>query len=261
MKRKIANLYVNSHKRKSYFLVRKFAKYLLLVIISLVSFFYIKEPLQRYSTLAQDKITLFFLLSGLKLENVYIEGRYYTTPETITNSLNLELGTPIFSIDLNEVKTSLESIDWIKYAVVERILPNTINLKIVERTPIAFWQNNGKLFLLDDEGVLISENNLKQFKNLPIFVGDDAPLHGNMLIKIISEDKELYQHIVAAIRIGERRWNIRLDNGTEIKLPADNLQKAWEYVIKLFKNKKLLDINIKSIDLRIPDKIYIYPKK
>ncbi|MEK6733525.1 MAG: cell division protein FtsQ/DivIB, partial [Pseudomonadota bacterium] len=108
-----------------------------------------------------------------------------------------------------------------------------------------------------NEGVIIHEKDLKPYFNLPIFIGDGSEIYANSLITIFREEPELFKHIHAIIRVSERRWNIRLDNDLEIKMPEENFEEAWKKVIKLYKKKELLNPEISVIDLRVANKIFV----
>lgn len=232
----------------------------LLILLSVISVM----GIIRYSEI-DDRILKYVQLEflkatanlGLKLENVYLEGLEHVSTEQVTGILNIKLGDPIFAIPINKLKDKLEQISWIEYAIFERRLPNTIYIGIAERKPLALWQNNGKLKLIDFEGKIIEESNLKQFAKLVILVGDDARSHASSLMSIITKDKSLYNEISSATRIGERRWNVRLHNKLEVKLPEHNPDKAWDYVIHLHQNKLLFNKNINDIDLRVENRLYI----
>ncbi|MBC8002753.1 MAG: FtsQ-type POTRA domain-containing protein [Opitutaceae bacterium] len=52
-------------------------------------------------------------------------------------------GANLFVVDLNQVRRNLELVPWIKSAAVERILPDTLKIRVTERTPVAqfiTWQ-------------------------------------------------------------------------------------------------------------------------
>jgi cell division protein FtsQ len=57
--------------------------------------------------------------------------------------------------------------------------------------------------------------------------------------------------------ISGRHWNVQLKNGILIKLPEDNPEKAWAYLTKKQKDSKILESNIKTIDLRIEQKMFV----
>ena len=198
---------------------------------------------------------------GFVVNDLTIEGQKYTTSEKLSKIIKIKPGMPIFAISLSDLKSRLESVDWIKYAIVERRLPESLHITVVERTPIALGQKNRKLYIIDDEGVIINDkNNIKNYLTLPIIIGDGAEIYANSLINTLKIEPELFKHITSITRISERRWNIRLDDKLEIKMPEENFDKAWQIVIKLYKKNELLDANITSLDLRIPNKIFVEKK-
>lgn len=197
---------------------------------------------------------------GFTTKNIIIEGQKYTSNEQISKTLKIKPGMPILAFSLADLKNRLEKIDWIKHAIIERRLPNDIHIYIIERTPIALGQKDHKLYIIDDEGAIINEKNIRPHLALPIIIGDGTEMYANSLIEILKIDPELFKHIASIIRINEHRWNIRFDNDIEVKLPEKDLAKAWNKVIKLYKNKVLFNPENAVIDLRIPNKIFIEKK-
>jgi cell division protein FtsQ len=198
--------------------------------------------------------------AGFIVKEVTVEGQSHTKSEEISKILKIKPGSAIFSLDLQDLKARLESIEWIKYVIVERILPNNIHVSVVERTPIALGQKDKKLYIIDDEGAIINEKNIKNHFHLPIIIGDGAEIYANSLIKMLKIDPDLFKHISSIIRISERRWNIRFDNGLEVKMPEGKMEQAWNKVIKLHKNKELFNDELVSLDLRVPNKIFVEKK-
>lgn len=195
--------------------------------------------------------------SGLMLQNVYMEGQHYTNTDDIIKALNVNIGDPLLAIDIEAIRTRLEALNWVDYAVVTRQLPHTLHVHIVEYEPMAIWQNAKKLYLVDEKGETIVTDNIEAFKNLLVLVGDDAPLYAGSLLNMVYSQPVLAKRVRSAIRVGERRWNIRFDNGLEVKLPEDNPNDAWKFLSELQIKHKILDDNRKTVDLRIPNKVYI----
>ncbi len=204
---------------------------------------------------------------GLNLDNIYLDGINYTSADKVLSAMPAELSSdnkdrdivPIYSISLDDLKVRLENMGWIKSAMVERQLPDTLHIKIIERKPIAIWQYNRELNLIDINGEVISDisESGRQFSNLPILVGEDANLHANNLFSFLAIDSELLEEISSIIRIGGRRWNIRLKDGIEIQLPEENPHKAWQRLLELDKKERILDREIRSVDLRIEDRVFV----
>jgi cell division protein FtsQ len=71
-------------------------------------------------------------------------------------AVGLELGTPMFDLDLGEVEAAVESLPWVASAEVERDWPGTVRVAFERRTAIAvLGPLDGVRFLIDGEGVLI----------------------------------------------------------------------------------------------------------
>ncbi len=195
--------------------------------------------------------------ADFKLKRVYLSGNKHLSAKDIAKAIEVKIGSSILSLDLNKIKSQIERLSWVKLAVVTRKLPNILSIAIVEREAIALWQNEKKLYLIDEEGMPIDDDDLKPFRELIILIGEDAPMHAYYFINMLQKNDDLYRHISYATRIGSRRWNVTFYNDLEIKLPENNMENSWNYIIKLYKNKNLFAPNVKVIDLRVENKIYI----
>jgi cell division protein FtsQ len=197
---------------------------------------------------------------GFATNKITIEGQQHVKKSQIAQTLKLKPGTPIFTVSLTELKDKLEEIEWIKSVTVERRLPNNIHISIVERIPLALGQKDYKLYIIDEEGIIISEENLAPYMSLPIIIGDGAEIYAPSLIRMLKEDMSLFNRIYSIIRVGERRWNVRFDDDLEVKLPEERMKPAWKQVIKLYKKNELFLPDNACIDLRIANKIFIEKK-
>lgn len=194
--------------------------------------------------------------SGFSLQSLYLEGRNRTSMADIEKALGVKKGGPILQISLDEARIRLEAIPSVKTAAVERALPDKLYVRIVEREPVAIWQNQGKMALVDDNGVVMNVDG-DNYKNLPLIVGEDAPKHVDEALAIIASEPSLAKRFQAAVRVGERRWNIRLNDGLEIKLPEKNPEVAWKKLADLQASQRLLDRDVRVIDLRVTGRLFI----
>ncbi len=195
--------------------------------------------------------------AGFVVDHIYLGGRKRIPRAEIEDTISVSVGDPIFSADPDDIRKRLELLPKVKYAQVERALPDRLHIQIVEREPIAVWQYKGKLELIDDEGVVIGGEDISAYSYLPLVVGRDAPEHTAELLKLLVLEPDLMRRVDAAIRVGERRWNLRFNNGVEVKLPAVNAKEAWHRLAELEEQDHLLQGNIISIDLRIGKHMYI----
>jgi cell division protein FtsQ len=194
---------------------------------------------------------------GFTLRKVTIHGQNNTQAEYILSSLNLDQGTPIFSINLNQLRLLLEENDWVQHAVVARKLPDALYIGLIERKAIAIWQNNNNVSLIDSEGHSIKVKDIKPFNHLLYVVGSDANLHAEDLITLLSTNDALKSRVISAVRYGQRRWNLLLEDNVTVSLPENNAGKAWQYLIDLNSQKKLFGAGLKNIDLRDENRYYL----
>ncbi|MGB0630304.1 MAG: cell division protein FtsQ/DivIB [Alphaproteobacteria bacterium] len=195
--------------------------------------------------------------AGLRVDQILLQGRHHESADRITRVLDIKRGDPLLSVDLEHARERLETLPWIRAASIERRFPDTIRVNILERRPMALWQRENKLVLVDDEGTVITSRNLDRFRDLLVVVGKDAPAHATSLMTILADEPGLKQRVNAAVRVGDRRWNIRMDNGVYVRLPEKDPQAAWRRFARLEREHKLLKQDLLSIDLRIPDQLIV----
>ncbi|HUZ72265.1 MAG TPA: FtsQ-type POTRA domain-containing protein [Stellaceae bacterium] len=194
---------------------------------------------------------------GFAVDHVAVVGRERTTRQAILEALRVRRGTPILSVDLGAAKARLEALTWVGKAEVERQLPDTIFVRLVERVPLAFWQRDRKLVLIDRDGKIVPTDRLDTFGSLIVLVGDDAPRHAVALLDMLATEPALYPHVAAAVRVGGRRWNLRLDNGIDVALPEEDPDSAWHRLAALDRHDQLLERKIVAVDLRLPDRLVV----
>jgi cell division protein FtsQ len=190
----------------------------------------------------------------LTVESVQVEGRAYADRQAILTALGVSRGAPILSVDLDAAKTRLENVPWVRSASIERLLPDTLLVRLTERTPLALWQHGGKFDLIDQDGNVITNAGVAAFPTLPQVVGDGAPQATPDLLTLLAAEPTLRPHVTAAVRVGDRRWNIEFDNGIEVALPEDNAGAAWHHLAALDSSDHVLERNVQAIDLRLPDR-------
>lgn len=194
---------------------------------------------------------------GLTIQEVTLEGRIHTPRRRVVAALRLKRGDPLFGFDPRAIRDRLVRLAWVRAASVERRLPGTVQIRIIERIPLALWQRKGKLTLVDDRGEVITGRGIRRFRDLLIVVGDDAPRHAATLIAMLGREPELARRVNAAVRVGKRRWNLELKGGIKVRLPEIDAPGAWRRLAWLEKKHRLLDREVTSVDLRQPDRLIL----
>lgn len=199
--------------------------------------------------------------AGFAVAEVYVAGRGETSRAAVLEALRVELGTPMAGFDPQAARDRLLALGWVREATVERRFPDTVIVRLRERTPLALWQRRGRLVVIDREGAVIDGAAPGRFARLPVIVGDDAPEHAARLLAVVATEPDLGKRVQAAVRVGGRRWNLRLDNDIGIELPEQGVAEAWRRLATFEREHRLLARDIAAIDLRLPDRVVVRPAR
>lgn len=196
---------------------------------------------------------------GFRVNQIYLTGRHHADKNVVKAALGIKPGTPILSLSLTELKQRLEAIPEVKNATIERALPGTLKIALTERKPAALWQRDGNYLLVDADSMVLSREKYPRTGSLPLIVGDDAPRHMQELLGVLDSAPMLRSQVVAAVRVGERRWNLQLDRNITVLLPEREPKQAWLRFAGLVERDGLLTRAIRSVDMRLEDRVFIMP--
>lgn len=205
------------------------------------------------------KLRLFWATAdaGLVVQEVLVRGRQITARDDLIDTLDIHRGVPILSIDIEETRKRVESLGWVKSAMVTRRLPDTIYVEIEERQALALWQHKGRVALIDREGAVIQRHELDGFAGMPLVVGEDAPEHAALLLDMLRTYPAISSQVEAAVRVSGRRWNLRLRNDIDIRLPADGVAAALDRLSEYQREHALFERDVIAVDLRVPDRLIV----
>lgn len=197
---------------------------------------------------------------GFAIESVAVEGTKEISRIDILSRLELNFadGQPksLFSFDVKKARVDLGKISWVKSVVVSKAYPDRLVVRIVERQPFAIWQNGDALDLVETGGKAIDSFD-ERFGYLPLLVGEGANIRGADIIYQTSRISVLNDKIKAYVRVGDRRWDLHLKNGMNVRLPADGLGLALLKLSQLDKSKDLLSRELAVVDLRLKDRLVV----
>lgn len=195
--------------------------------------------------------------AGFTVERMQLNGRSRTPMEEVKQAVGFDVGEPMFRVSLTDLKSRLEAIPTVKYASVERVLPNELHIQLKEREPVAIWQNNGKLALIDDTGTVMRDLDMNRYKHLPLLVGTGAPEHIADVLALLDSRKDLAPQVMAIIRVGNRRWDVNFKQGIKVKLPEQDFASAWQELALMQTQQQILLRDIQTIDMRDAERMYI----
>ena len=195
--------------------------------------------------------------AGFQVRNVLVSGREKTDRQTLIEALGIEIGEAMFTIDLVAARDRVSTLAWIRDVSIRRRMPDAIVVGLVERRPLAIWQNEGEFFVVDSGGEVISGAQSVDHPGLFLVVGPGAPDAAAELLAMMNRTPDLAGRVLAAVRIGERRWNLLLDGSIDVQLPEDGLKDAWHALAEMIRRGELFSRDVMTIDLRLPDRFVV----
>ena len=193
--------------------------------------------------------------SGLEIRRITAIGYERATENDIRAAVGPVVGASLAHFDIHAARARVEDIGWVRSAAVTRLWPNTIHVSVREREPAAVWQMSGTLHLIDLSGAVIDEISTVEYSNLPLITGAGAPDSVGEALRALRSDPELWGEAAALMRVGDRRWDLRLESGADIKLPETDVADAVRTLARLQAAYGLLDRPLEYIDLRNPDRL------
>jgi cell division protein FtsQ len=197
------------------------------------------------------------VVAGFGVKRITITGQLHAADAAITAALAAGPDTMMLGFDTDAAKARLEALPWIRHAQVMRLLPSTLQVVVEERTPYAVWQNKGQTYVIDAEGVVLAPALREAYAGLPLVVGEGAGKNAAQLFDQLTPYGGLTQNLIAAIRVGDRRWTLKLASGLEIMLPDDNIGEALASLTKLDQEHGVLKRDIAAVDLRLLDRVSV----
>ncbi len=189
---------------------------------------------------------------GFSISEISISGNKEITNAEILQASGINSSHALTSLNVNEIQARLKRVPLISDASVRKLYPNKLVITLVEREPYALWQKDGDVHVISSDGTVIEGFNDVRFKRLPHIVGEGANFRVRDYVELLAAAPELKDKIRAATLISERRWNLKLVNGVDVKLPEEGAAIALSKLAKLDMNANVLDKDILAIDLRVP---------
>ena len=197
--------------------------------------------------------------AGMQVTHIVIEGRANTPEPVLRAALGVRLGEPILGVSIGAAEARIERLSWVDHATVERRLPGTIVVRLIERRPFAIWQDHGTFTLIDRAGNLVTNRNVADFRTLPLVVGPGAPAAAARLIDALNAAPEVERRLEAAVRVGDRRWNLLLKSGSDVRCRKAMRCARSPGSLRSIRNTTCSTARLRFVDLRLPNLLVIRP--
>jgi cell division protein FtsQ len=195
--------------------------------------------------------------AGFRITSIALSGEHYVTREEILTTAGVTGRSSLLFLDATEARVRLKTNPWIAEATVLKLYPGRLHIAVTERAAFALWQRDGKVMVIADDGTVVEPYVPRRFADLPLVVGRGAQLRAKDFLALLDAYPLLRGQLQAAVLIAERRWNIRLKNGLDVRLPEEGIAKALDALVALDRDKALLSRDITVLDLRLADRVTV----
>jgi cell division protein FtsQ len=195
--------------------------------------------------------------AGFRITAVAINGRRQLTQDEVLATGGVNGRSSLLFLDAAAVRDKLKANPWIAEATVLKLYPGQLQIDITERSAFALWQQDRRLSLIADDGVVLEPYLSHRFISLPLVVGKGAETRARDFLALLARYPQVRSATKAAIFVGERRWNLRLKDGLDIRLPENDVGAALAALSKLDREDRLFSRDIVAVDMRLPDRLTV----
>lgn len=198
------------------------------------------------------------------LKSIEVTGAVQTSRAAIDSVTKAYAGTNLFRLDIARLQNDLRRLPWVSRVEIEKKLPDTLRVRVVERVPVALLDDDSTLRYVDERGVA--------FANLSPAVGDrDLPIirdaSGAELTRAVafvdtlrSRDPQIFSRISEVRPVAPRGFALfDRELGAQVFVNEDDLSTKWRDFYAVARAERLGPHSIEYADLRFGDRIVIKP--
>ena len=195
--------------------------------------------------------------AGMRIATVSLSGQRQVSREAIFAAAGVTDRSSLLFLDVADARAKLEAIPWIAEATVRKLYPDRLQITVTEREAFALWQQQGKVHVIAADGTVLAAKVEPRLAALPFVVGNGAAVKARDFLAVLDRYPSVRDSVRAAILVADRRWNLRLKNGIDVRLPDTDVERALETLARLHAEKNLLNRDITAVDLRLPDRLTV----
>jgi cell division protein FtsQ len=195
--------------------------------------------------------------TGFAVDQVKVVGNRQTSEIDILDRLELDGWTSLIGFDAEAARERIATLPWIEVAAVRKVYPHTLEVRVEERQAFALWQQGSDLSVIEKDGAVIAPFSGGKQVLLPLLIGAGAPAKAPEFLAKIEKYPDLATRIRGYVRVGDRRWDLKLDNGITVKLPEDGEDQALAELVGMDHDKGLLSRDIAAVDMRLSDRLVV----
>jgi len=194
---------------------------------------------------------------GFRIAAISLTGTKEVSREEILTIAGVTGRASLLFLDADAARARLMANPWIGDAAILKLYPDRLQITITERQAFALWQKDGRISVIAADGTVLEPFVERRYVTLPLVVGGGAQRDAKDFLSALDRYPDIRAMVRASVRVADRRWNLRLLNGIDVRLPETDVAAAFDRLVALDHAKKLLARDITMVDLRLPDRVTV----
>jgi cell division protein FtsQ len=194
---------------------------------------------------------------GFRIAAISLTGPKEVSREEVLTIAGVTGRASLLFLDADAARVRLMANPWIGDAAILKLYPDRLQITIAERQAFALWQKDGHVSVIAADGTVLEPFVEDRYVGLPLVVGKGAERQAKTFLAVLDHYPEIRSLLRASVLVADRRWNLRLTNGIDVRLPEANVDQALDRLVALDRDKKLLSRDINVVDLRLPDRVTV----
>src|SRR5580704_17391090 len=177
---------------------------------------------------------------GFRIVAISLTGSKEVSREEILTTAGVTGRASLLFLDADAARAKLMSNPWIGDAAVLKLYPDRLQITVTERQAFALWQKDGRVSVIASDGTVLEPFVEGRYVGLPVVIGNGAESAAKEFLAVIDRYPDIRSQLRASILVAERRWDLRLINGIDVRLPETDVDAALQRLVDLDREKKIL---------------------
>lgn len=199
------------------------------------------------------------------VRQIEVGGAKHTPRAALDGVTRRYVGANLFDLDISRVQNDLRGVSWIRGVNIEKKLPDTLRINIVERTAVALVQRGDRFVYVDEQGVEFAELSPRVGdEDLPLIAdaaGEELARSVGLLRELRTRDPQVYSRISEVRPIAPRGFALfDRELAAVVYANAEDVSPKWRSLYAVIRAENLGRASIEYADLRFADRIVVKPK-
>ena len=207
---------------------------------------------ENISAIKKDLKLAFVERPEFMIKVASIDGSSDELANEIREILPLDFPVSYFDLDIKYLHKVVNEIPAVASAAIKISVGGVLQINVTEKSPAFIWRKGNVMSVIDETGSFIRiANSRVDYPKLPLVVGEAADLAVSEISSLMQANEYFKDHVRAFIRVGERRWDLILENNVRIMLPQREFLAAFDRLMLMNEAGSLLSGRLSNIDMRL----------